>query len=376
MAETAIKNTLKNSIIEGNFIGRDQNNYLILESKSNNIFKDKIFLHYNGEKISKLLLPQINRNALVCDTNKIAVALFDNLYVSLSDIIQSSFLYNHLFRQILSFDDSFINIIGTKVEKTIDDYFEERETYYFNTGFYHRFYKDTKEIKDLLLNYNGMIPKYFETKLTLSFSWKENLYSYHGELRSIKSNYLRNAIMCISDFSNKNIDKIISIPDHLNGMPFILDSINQLSLLPDEYFFKSKKYFELFLAAEWVKCYIENSSCKIFNSIIGCMDSSLGLNTCFDFKSLHEYLKRFKLKDYFLSLEIEELINFRLSCEKNILQNILTTLLTSCFKYNDQHKLYEKTNMIYSSKCSNLEKLKDQITLLFEEVKDLNEYGK
>lgn len=377
MAGTKIDNKVKESYIKGDFIGRDQYNYYLSMPYLENPFKDNIFLHYNGDKISKFLFPHSNRIEFVRKTNKLAIALFDNIYISLSDLVQSPFIYDDFFKQALSFEEEpLFTVIGTKINQNIDEFFDERDKLYFKTGFYKTFHNESQEIKDTIIKYDNTVPKRFETKSFISCSWKENLSLYNGKVNSMKNVYLKNAVMNITGSLHTDIDKIISIPDRLNKMPFIWDSIQYLSLEPKYINEIAKENIEIFLVSEWVRCYIENLSCKIFNAIIGCNDCSLGIEDCFDFKSLIVYLKRFKLLDYLLNLSFEELVWFRMSSEKSVLQECLSKCLRNFFIIKDQVKVQEKTNKIYAGNSTVKQKLKDEILLLFEEMRDLSYYGK
>lgn len=368
LAETKMVNRFFKSRVGRDYIGRDKNiNYYLTLPTKENPFNNIIFLHYLGDKISNFLFPVSEQKVRrVRETNKLAFALFNNIYISLSDLIQSPFIYDDFFREVLKSQESMFTIIGTKKSQNFDAFFEEREKLYFGTGFYKTLSKKDEDIKESIIRYDSIIPKYFETKSYISCKWKDILSSYNGKIDSIQNIYLKNAIMQIN--SSKLVDKLILIPDKLNEMPFIWDSVIHLSLISEKFQESIQDDFELFLASEWVKCYIENLSCNIFNAMLGCNDCSLGINKCFDLRNLLPFLKRNNILEYILCLSFEELMCFRSSSEKLVLQRILYIFLEGYCTFKDDCKLLNKSKIIYKSKDSNLKKLKDEINLLFEEL--------
>lgn len=378
LAGIRIDNRVNESYINGDYIGGNQYKYYLSSSHLSNPFNENIFLHYNGNKISKLLFLHNIQNRIISirNTNKLSFALFNNIYISLSDLIQSPFIYDEIFKQVLSFkEEPLITIVGTKVNQDITDFFYERDRFYFKTGFYEKISGENQEISDLIINYNNIVQKHFNTKTLISHDWKENLSSYNGNIKSIGNIFLKNAVINISDSINSEIDKLISIPDHLDGMPFIWDSIKYLSLTP-KYMSELAQYnMELYLASQWIRAYIENLSCNIFNAIIGCNDSRLGIEDYFDLKSLIIFLKQYKLLDYLLELTFEELIHFRFSNERCVLQNLLGEFMNNSLMINNLSEVHLKICKIYTSDAKALQKLQKAIWLLFENARCISFYG-
>lgn len=358
-------NYLKDTIIQGNFVGRDYYN-IVCNSRDNNLFRQKIFLHYIGDKISNLLYRN-DRDKNVRNTNKLVFFLFDDIYLSISDLLQSYFIYDDFFDQCLKYNHNFFTIIGNASKEDVDVFLTEREKFYFNTDIYRSPSLDYENFKEIVLSYESIVPKDFRTKKHIVYNWKNSLNSFNGKIDSIDNFFLRNAI--ISAETDKIVDKLICLPDKLQGLPFVWDSFKYLSIIPGG--LSSDRDFELYLASQWIKCYIDKLSCSILDSTIGCKDCSFRIPNLFKISSIFPFLKRFNLVEYILKLQFIDFANLKYSSYKTMLQHILMLEYNGVLLLKNDQYVYETTQKIYHEETPIINKLKNQVELLYEWKEDI-----
>ena len=135
-----INNRLQYTNINGNFIGGNQYNNYIIKREPADIFDVKIFLHYAGYKISKLLYGENPDNNFFTNNTKVILLLFDDILISFSDVIQSRFVYDNLFfhKMLRCKEDGNYNlsVIGPCSNNEIEAVLSEREEFYSRPGFY------------------------------------------------------------------------------------------------------------------------------------------------------------------------------------------------------------------------------------------------
>lgn len=361
-----ISNNLNNVAINGNYVGRDytQTN-IIVQNQNTNIFSERIFLHYIGDKISKLLYRK-DRELFVRKTNKILLFLFDDIIVSISDLLQSHFLYDEFFVECLKHNNNLFTIVGNTNNTELERFIAEREEYYFKTNFYQKPNIDLDSFKGIILSYNATLPKTFKTKKIITYNWKASFNSFNGDSKSVGNYYLQNALIDIETNTNRVVRKMIDLPDKLNELPFVWDSFKYLSILPKG--ISRDLYFELYIAAQWIQCYIDEYSCKIVNSTLGCCDCTLHITNSINISSIYSFLNNYHIIEYILNLDFHSFIRFKFEIQSYItaLQKILSLNCEKKLIIKDDEKVWNMTNSIYNESNNSFERLKKQIYLLYE----------
>lgn len=361
-----ISNHLNNVSINGNYVGRDytQTN-IIVQSPNTNIFSERIFLHYVGDKISKLLYSK-NRELFVRKTNKILLFLFDDIIISISDLLQSHFIYDDFFVECLKHNNSIFTIVGNTSNTELERFIAEREEYYFKTNFYQKPNIDLNSFKGIILSYDATLPKRFKTKRIITNNWKNSFKSFNRDSKSVENYYLQNALIDIETNINRVVRKMIDLPDKLYELPFVWDSFKYLSILPKG--ISRDLYFELYLAAQWIQCYIDAYSCKIVNSTLGCRDCTLHITNSINISSIYSFLNNYHILEYILNLDFHSFIRLKFETQscRTALQKILSLNCEKKFIINDDDNVWDMTNRIYNESNNSFERLKKQIELLYE----------
>lgn len=361
-----VSNHLKYVSINGNYVGRDytQTN-IIVQNPNTNIFSERIFLHYIGDKISKLLYSK-DRELSVRNTNKILLFLFDDIIVSISDLLQSHFIYDDFFVECLKHNNSIFTIVGNTSNTELEKFITEREEYYFKTNFYKKPSIDLNSFKGIVLSYNSTLPKTFKTKRIITNNWKNSFNSFNGDIKSVENYYLQNALIDVETKINRVVRKMIDLPDKLHELPFVWDSFKYLSILPKA--ISRDLYFELYLAVQWIQCYIDEYSCKIVNSTIGCSDCTLHITDSINISSIYRFLNNYHILEYILKLDFHSFIRLKYETQsyRTALQKILSLNCEKRLIINDDEKVWDMTKSIYYESDNSFERLKKQIDLLYE----------
>lgn len=365
----SIKNTVKNSIIYGDFIGGD---YAVVFSQTyKDIFEKPIFLHYLGAKIANLAFPFGVNTLAVENTTKIIAFLFDEIIVSLSDVVQSPMVYQSAFFQNLLQqkvnDRNIVSVTGISVGESLDSFFAEREEFYAKPGFYQLAAKgDAYQIYDAVSD--SLRYKQFNTKKILEQAWRSTftLFSDKG-LSGVDNIYIKNLI-CANEqyFSPGHLEQFLCIPSRLDGYPFVWDSVKHLQLIKGEFDPLSTATIEQYLAAEWIDCYLENYHATIPNVLIGNQDCAFHLKEITNLKPVIEFLRVFQLLPLLLSLSLEDLF-----CLKEIAGVLCKQLVNEyCnhrfFLKNPKDTMQRIDGLVASNK-SNMDKAREIIFYLYAE---------
>lgn len=360
-------NVLNNVNINGDFIGRDYNKTNIyIQSNNKNIFSEKIFLHYIGDKISKLLYPK-ERDKNVRNTNKLFLFLFDEIIVSISDLLQSHFIYDEFFNECIKYNNNnLFTIVGNTDLNELENFIAEREEYYFKTNFYQKPNIDLNSFKNIISSYNAILPKTFKTKRIITYNWKKSFNKYDGDCYSIGNYFLGKALINVETNLNQVIKKLIDLPDKLQDLPFVWDSFKYLSIIPKG--IVSDLDFEMYLATQWVQCYLDEYSCRIVNSTIGCSDCTLHIPNPLNICSIFRFLNNYHIMEYILDLDFQDFIKLKFATPsyRSVLQWVLSLNSEKMIIIKDDDKVWQMTNSIYNESSNSYERLKKQIDLLHE----------
>ena len=352
---------INNSIIFGNVAGRDYNT--LVEIKE--LFNITLFLHFLGDKISHLISQNFNKEYSIYNT-KILVLLFDDLLISLSDIIQSDYIYkSKFFRSILSLDC--IHVIGTRDSEDYESFFANREEDYKSPGFYNIISKhDFLEFVDIIKKHT--IPKTFSTTDKISYSWTSTLSSINNKgIDSIDNVPLKYFYYSNTDlFSSQSINRIIQIPEKLNGFPFIWDSVEKLDLISKHISPTSINNIEKYLAQNWIESYLENYNAFIPNKLLPSLNSSFGLKQTFDFDLVLSFLKNFNLLNLIINLSFEELIITRSDKSLGILKEIINKAYNQLLCFKKPTKVYDTINRINEKDWTAPQKIKEIVLTIYD----------
>lgn len=363
-----VSNQIKNASI-GSYVGRDSYN-IFNSSDRINIFDTPIFLHFWGKKISKNIFQRSDNIKELLEINtKIILLLFDDILVSLSDATQSEFIYqNVFFRELLSYENNgepLVTIIGTKRGKNLNVFLEEREEFYYKPGFYNI---PSNEICGLLDNISKSIqPKSFDTGNTLAFKWRKTFCKVVTDAFKIEElpMEVRNVILSnYSFFQSSKVDSFINIPENLQGFPFIWDSINHLGLI--KYYFDETSVYnlELYLAKEWVQCYIDNYDAKIPDILVGTRDCSMGIKNVVHMKRVYQFLRTYQLLHLLKRLNLQEILQLKNDCSYYF-QKIIDMYANSMLIFKKQISINHEIQKIIVSDIKEVEKAKQIIFLLW-----------
>lgn len=366
-----VRNNIQGSIIYGDFIAGDKNVYTIQQHRD--LFDKPIFLHYLGPKISKLLWNGRDNWNSIINTTKIIALLFDNIIVSLSDLTQSPAVYNsEFFHKLLRCkigDTYLISCTGTKTNQDLSMFLEERKEFYEKPGFYQVASMET--INSFLDNIKAAaIPKRFETGKFLSQRWIEQLTLLGNDnfsINDIHENSMKNLIVANKNyFFSRKLDEIILIPDRLRGFPFVWDSINYLNLISVPFDPMSVENLEVYLATEWINCYLDNYGALIPNGLIGIKDCSFGIEKNTDLLYVISFLSQYKLIDLICALPFEKLVELKQDFAF-YLRKVINDSFNGTFFVLSLLRVKEEIEKIRYSNIDCYSKIKSIIIYLYEE---------
>jgi len=365
-----VSNNIQGSTIYGDYVAGDKNVYTIQEYKS--LFSTPIFLHYLGKKVSALIGCNNNMRSLI-GTTKIIILLFDDIFVSLSDVTQSSIIYNSsFFRRLLGYKVNgtyLLSITGTKSDQDLDMFLSERQEFYEKPGFYKIVSK--KAITSFLDNIKeSSMTKRFDTGKILGQKWSENfgqLERTDFAINDIHQNSLKNLILANREyFYSKKLDEIILIPERLRGYPFVWDSVQYLNLISTDFDPVSLENIEIYLASEWINCYLANYGAVIPNSLIGVKNCTLGIECQVNFSLIIQFLSNYGLLSPILSLTFDELIELKQSLAI-YLRQMIDDSANNKFIVSSPLKVERKLKKIFTSSMSDGCKIRKAINCLYEE---------
>ena len=377
-----MNNNLKDTNIYGNFIGGNHysNNYYIITKKITDIFNVKIFLHYAGHKISKLLCGENINNDFFTNNTKVILLLFDEIVMSFSDVIQSRFVYdNPFFHEMLRYQnecDYNLSIIGPGNNKELESVLSEREEFYSKPRFY-----DIIRISksgDFLSKVKTLITaKIFRTGMILKYKWHQDfipIYDGTIEICDMTNINIKNLILQNSNyFYSSKVNEFLEFPEKLNDFPFIWDSVRHLKLVSYNFDDRSVMNIENYIASEWIKCYVENYNVVIPNGLIDINDCSCNLSDIVDLKYIIHFLKRYKLLTYILRLKFEDLMRVK-SLYSRYIRDIINGIYRNGY-INHQKPgilpgtLEESIIKIHNTNKSDFEKIKNIVCYLCEYVR-------
>lgn len=366
-----VQNKIQGSIICGDFIAGDKKVCTI--QQRSDLFNKPIFLHYLGQKISKLLWNGKDNWSDIINTTKIIVLLFDNIIVSLSDLAQSPAVYNsEFFHKLLRCKIGktyLISCTGTKTDQDLSMFLEERQEFYERPGFYR--VASVETINSFLDNIKATaIPKRFETGKFLSQKWIEQLTRLDSDnfsIDNIHENSMKNLIVANKNyFFSRKLDEIIHIPDRLRGFPFVWDSINYLNLISVPFDLMSVENLEVYLATEWINCYLDNYGALIPNGLIGTKDCSFGIDKNTDLLFVISFLSQYKLIDLICTLSFENLIELKQDFAF-YLRKIINDSFNGTFFVSSLLRVKEQIEKIRYSNSDCYSKIKNIIICLYEE---------
>ena len=247
----------------------------------------------------------------------------------------------------------------------------ERQEFYEKPGFYQIASAETvNSFLDSLKD--SAIPKRFETGKILGQKWSERLGRLARDnfsIDDIQENSLKNLILANKDyFYSGQLDEMILIPEHLRGFPFVWDSVNHLKLVSISFDPVSIENIEVYLAAEWINCYLTNYGALIPNGLIGVGDCTLGIESNIDVLFILRFLSHYKLLDLIAALSFEELIALKLSFAL-YLREILNASFNGRLHLSSPAKVERKVEKIRASRCSCYLKIKKIVIYLYEERK-------
>ena len=320
-------------------------------------------MHYLGEKVSRLIGGGAINNDNIVNTTRVIVLLFDNIIAALSDLAQSPTVYNStFFHQLLKC--KLVSITGAKTAKESGLYLAERQEFY--AGFYKLVPSET--FTCFLDNLeDSSIPKRFETGKTISQKWLEQfgqLAKNGFTIASIQENSIKNLIISNKDyFFSSKLDEIIRIPERLEGFPFVWDSVGHLNLVSVPFDPMSVENVEIYLASEWINCYLDNYNAVIPNGMIGVKDCTLGLSKWVDFSFIIRFLSQYKLLSLICVLPFEELIKLKFSFVLH-LREIINASFNGSLRLLHPDKVETKIERIEASRDNCYSKIKKIITYL------------
>lgn len=359
-----VQNSIHNSIIQGDFIAGDKNVYTV--QPYFDLFSNPIFLHYLGEKVSKLIGGgAVNKDNIV-NTTRVIVLLFNNIIAALSDLAQSPAVYNNtFFHQLLKC--KLVSITGAKTAKESGLYLAERQEFYAS------FYKlvPSETFTSFLDNLeDSSIPKRFETGKIISQKWLEQfgqLAKNNFTIASIQESSIKNLIISNKDyFFSRKSDEMIRIPERLGGFPFVWDSVGYLNLVSVPFDPMSVENVEIYLASEWINCYLDNYNAVIPNGMIGVTDCTLGIRKCVDVSFIIRFLSQYKLLGLICVLPFEELIELKFSSAL-YLREIINASFNGSLRLLHPDKAEAKIKKIEASRDNCYSKIKKIITYLYNE---------
>ncbi|MBQ7594462.1 MAG: hypothetical protein IJU48_08945 [Synergistaceae bacterium] len=373
-----INNNLKDTKINGNFIGGSQYiNYIINQRGITNLFNVKIFLHYAGYKISKLLCGENVNNDFFTNNTKLILLLFDDIVISFSDVIQSRFVYdNPFFHEMLRYQDEgnySLSIIGPGNNNELEAVLAEREEFYSKPGFYD-IIQVSKSGDFLAKVKNSIISKLFSTGAFLKYKWQQDIlpiYNNTIKICDITNINIKNLVLQNTEyFHSDKVNEFLNFPEKLNNFPFIWDSVMHLKLVNYKFNGRSVMNIENYIASEWIKCYIENLSVVIPNALININDCSFSLSNVADLKYIIRFLRRHKLLNYILRLNFEDLIKVRDLCSQYI-RDLINNLYSNGYiiNYPKPDVLSKTIETICSSNKSDSEKIQDIVYCLCDYVR-------
>lgn len=369
MTEMNIQNNVRKSVIHGDFIGGNQNIYVTRPHID--LFSKPIFLHYLGEKVSKLIWnDDVDKDSII-NTTKLIVLLFDDVIVALSDITQSPIVYNsEFFHQLLNYrsnEGRLISSTGTKTGQNLEQFLAERQEYYEKPGFYQIAASET--VNSFLDNIKSSLrPKYFDTGKILGQRWSERfarMERTNFSIDDIPEKSLQNLIVSnIKIFSTNKLEEMILLPEHLQGFPFVWDSVNYLKLISIPLDPMSIENAELYLAAEWINCYLDNYGASIPNHLIRRRDCTLGIKNCVDLSSVLRFLSQYRLTNLILNLPFEEWIALKYG-PATYLRTLVNDLANGTFQLSNPEKTEFHIDKVLASRDSEYSKVKKIILHLY-----------
>ena len=364
MIKDNVTNRLSNCAINGNFVGRDLNQYI--QKKEKDLFNEKVFVHFVGEKISNFIFGEDHVKERILDNLKLLVFFFDKLFFALSDITQTDlFLSNPFYKDLFGHKNNceyIVSVIGANSHKDLQDFLANREEYYHKPSFYSIPSHDS--ILGFLSNLECISQyKNFSTIDTISYDWDTNI----TNIISQENIFLKNIFVSNRKyFQSIQSEELLRISEKLNGYPFIWDSVTCLNLIKYDFNRMSVYNIELFLASEWIKAYLNNLNMVITSSLIGQKyDASFGLDRSFNFAYIIQFLEEFQLTQLLISLNFSELLELKFKYGMN-LKMLINLMYNRQFHYNNISKIKEKILKIIEYRASNYCKAKEIIQVLEE----------